>query len=84
MQFSGLLDFNEKEIYEGDIILCDRTYWDEKKELIVEYDSESASFYLLNKKDSVDSETFEKSSCFCVPKFEREVIGNIFENPELL
>ena len=83
-QFIGLVDKNGNEIFEGDIILCDRIYWEEERNLIVKYDEESAAFYLLNKKDSVDSETFEKTSCFCVGIYEREVIGNIFENPELL
>ena len=73
-QFTGLHDKNSKEIYEGDII---NIYDDEGKELlevdIIEYCHNG--FWPKN------------YDCECgLPNTEDsfEVIGNIFENPELI
>ncbi|USG65183.1 YopX family protein [Brevibacillus ruminantium] len=71
-QFTGLRDKNGKEIYEGDIALI---YGDR---CVIEYDSKSASYVARTKIDSywaLDEETF---------KLGVEVIGNIYENPDLL
>ena len=83
MQYTGLLDKNGKEIYEGDLVR-----WRGNKDVKVvkfgSYDnggtyednvSGDAGFYLENIKDNTDiSVNFEGE----------EVIGNIYENPELL
>lgn len=71
-QFTGLGDMSENEIYEKDIALIfgDRC--------VIEYDSNSAAFVGRTQIDSywaLDEETF---------KLGVEVIGNIYENPELL
>ena len=87
MQFTGLKDSNGKEIYEGDIVLCSADYCGEIKAIIA-YDETIGSFVLKDK----------KGSSFILYKDERktyhysienvwediEVIGNIYENPELL
>ena len=65
-QFSGLIDKNGKEIYEGDIILYEHPYAGTWKD-VVEYDAEKAAFSPLYK--------FHKTF---------EIIGNIYENPELI
>ena len=65
MQYTGLLDKNGKEIYEGDIL----------------------EFYDGDRKDEVVFEQgFFRYKDDCTPIFqvECEVIGNIYENPELL
>ena|SRR3990167_4832848 len=78
MQFTGLLDNNGKEIYEGDIVRTGEEYGE------VQYDPQQSSFIILfqphNKK--------QKSGCANLastwPSPLKEVIGNIHENPELL
>jgi len=74
MQFTGLLDKNGKEIYEGDILEhLDSTYEgsDDNECFIgvVEYDTTNATF-------RSSGEDFARERI--------EVIGNIYENPELI
>lgn len=83
-QFTGLLDKNGKEIYEGDIL---RGYDDEsvdghiiyKYELlgIVEWDNERGRWIV---RDFPSDEVFELYDYIGAD----EVIGNIYEHPELL
>jgi uncharacterized phage protein (TIGR01671 family) len=85
MQFTGLTDKNGKEIYEGDILLCH------------EYDSRDycASRIIQTFGNAVVG--FNHGSFYYYPKgnmncphqllmyaYMPEVIGNIYENPELL
>lgn len=74
MQYTGLKDKNGKEIYEGDIIITEtgKTMvidWDKKyASFVIEYDGWAFKHYF--------GEAFEAVYC--------EVVGNIYENPELL
>ena|SRR3990167_2747321 len=72
MQFTGLHDKNGKEIYEGDII---------KNEGVVVWVEWSCAFRMNpnGNKDVSFMESFAN-----VDEDEREVIGNIYENPELV
>jgi len=69
-QFTGLLDENGKEIYEGDIVL-----FQEKRG---EVKFKNSSWFLVNDLPN-KMESWWLAICDSP-----EVIGNIFENPELL
>lgn len=69
MQFTGLLDKNDKEIYEGDLLGGDghKTY---------RVDYSAPSFFMVNVKDYYDwSPRFSQVL---------EIIGNIYENSNLI
>ena len=69
MQFTGLHDKNGKEIYEGDIVRC----WGG------EY---YQGYWEHNRKITIENMI---NDCFMMGEHEfLEVIGNIYENPELL
>lgn len=77
MPYTGLCDKNGREIYENDVLQCTSYTYDNgetgKTSLLVKYHEMSAGFiagpYMLGK-------LMDIRKC--------EVIGNIFENPELL
>ena len=84
MQFTGLKDKNGKEIYEGDIIMLPR----KEKPCLVEWHDEGHAFRLVTPADPKIWKsgfiqwsynigyTYNGEKC--------EVIGNIFESPELI
>lgn len=75
MQFTGLKDKNEKEIYEGDVL-----GFSEKSKSIVTFDN--GGFEIFGEPIGW---TFDQESGFSKYDFKYcEVIGNIHENPELL
>jgi uncharacterized phage protein (TIGR01671 family) len=75
MQFTGLHDKNGKEIYEGDIIKPDNSRYACK----VTWSDKYASF-VLTREGWAFRHYFGEA---CDPE-DFEVIGNIYENPELL
>lgn len=72
--FTGLLDKNGKEIYEGDILAWKSQYTEKVDQASVFWDNDAASFNW-----KMPALNFNKSG---IRHF--EVIGNIYENPELL
>lgn len=71
MQFTGLLDKNGKEIYEGDIVETEDVGMCE-----VEWIGSGLSLHTFPR--------YSSRSIFSIEYRECEVIGNIYENPELI
>ena len=71
-QYTGLKDKNGKEIYEGDILESD-----DKDAMYVRWDEQSVEFYLMGPNN-------EAAVLNVWHVDDTEVIGNIFENKELL
>ena len=75
MQYTGLKDKNNKEIFEGDIIEWVNWSNNESKLItIIEYEDDYAAFFFGNWYERSFPETSEEAL----------IIGNIYENPELL
>jgi len=74
MQYTGLKDKNGKEIYEGDILKDRNHFW----EIILDSDGSTFSRFkaIMTGKD--------KLPLLIGLTKDREIIGNIYENPELI
>ena len=75
IQYTNINDYEGKEIYEGDILKCKLSTGKYENYLVV-WDKEGACFDALNS----DKSNFISPSIW----HEFEIIGNIYENPELL
>ena len=73
MQFTGLQDKNGIDIYEGDVVNI--TYWNKPHLQEVKYDAD-IGFVPMQEPCDYDEVYLSKSHI--------EVVGNIYENPELL
>ena len=80
LQYTGLKDKNGVEIYEGDILKITPDRYSNYISLgYVEYDHDSARYRVTTGKGYDTRNAFDIN---CDADF--EVIGNIYENPELL
>jgi uncharacterized phage protein (TIGR01671 family) len=77
-QFTGLLDKNGKEIYNGDIILHDYLR-DEKTRSVVEWHFNG---WYANSLEDPSKQVTGFGNLFNCKNI--EILGNIYENPELL
>lgn len=72
MQFTGLTDKNGKEIYEGDVLKASDSI------IEIEYKGRGFEGIYLNKDEMFNSPIQNNNYLYW------EIIGNIYENPELL
>ncbi len=93
MQFTGFKDFDEKEIYEGDIL--EYVFYineENKRREMVQFDSNCGGWYVHKQADTLADVLFQQHneewqlSQNYKPSDKKKVriIGNIHENPELL
>ena len=80
-QYTGLTDKNGKKIFEGDIVQYQPEYWCEPLQSVVEYYADKWNYPAFDLKDhNYEANglqcTYEEGGC--------EVIGTIYDNPELL
>lgn len=96
-QHTGLKDINENKVFEGDIVMFDTQMWsppnNEKLVGVVKYGlahidasdpyewAEYYGFYVSCKSNSTGEGSYFEEPI--TPNVEFEVIGNIFDNPEL-
>ena len=77
-QYVGITDWNGIEIFEGDIL---RT---EDGDLMVEYCEDCALFRLTEPRTGYHHLFSEYNFCFMESPVPERVVGNIYDNPELL
>ncbi len=90
-QFTGLKDKNGKEIYDGDIVKLHHT-WETKEphisEVMISFDGiatiEPHPEHTNGNKRALQNFTWEEDYCVSRGFATCEIIGNIFENPELM
>lgn len=90
MQYTGLKDKNGKEIYEGDVLMSEA----DEGIAVVSYNADMARFeieiFAYDIFTGENSEEVESDTLSVVDSYEfrdwngAEVIGNIYENPDLL
>lgn len=80
-QFTGLRDKNGKEIYEGDIIES-QGYSNARH--YVKYIDDKAMFVAIIISPNSSLMDFCSISQSWIDKYDKKIIGNIFDNPELL
>lgn len=83
MQSTGLKDKNGVEIFEGDIVKCCNFKNDFLSEYIGQVIFVDFGWHVVDHKDTYDP-FYKYRDKFHDEVFEIEVIGNVWENPELL
>lgn len=77
MQYTGLKDSQGKEIYEGDVVKIHHEKYKNSKDMAVIEWQDRCGRFIANRKNMAEDCTMTMSEYF-------EVIGNIYENKDLL
>lgn len=90
-QFTGLLDKNGKKIFEGDIVCKRNLTFNLRYEGVVVYNSAIGCFRIHSESKGTTirmgfeaSDVYEDGQCTVPVKYDYEVVGNIYDNPELI
>lgn len=86
-QYTGLEDEDGKDIYEGDIVKVHESPFELTDIGIVVYDSTRARFYIQGhafKCNFIKVNTYNDGYCTVELKYDYMVVGNVYDNPELL
>ena len=90
-QFTGMQDKNGKAIYEGDIVCRHETPFEINDVGEVVYNEAIGAFRIHLEKHGfssrlsfISSETYNDGYCTVDCKYDYEVLGNVFDNSELL
>lgn len=80
-EYTGLTDKNGKKIFEGDIVQYQPEYWCEPLQSVVEYCADKWNYPAFDLKDH----DYEANGLQCAHEEGCcEVIGTVYDNPELL
>ncbi|WP_275669272.1 YopX family protein, partial [Streptococcus suis] len=83
MQSTGLFDKNGKEIFVGDVVKCYTVTENGEYEYIGVVYLKDFAFVIVDEKDTYDP-LWNYKSGFVGIETEIEIIGNIYQNPELV
>lgn len=81
MQYTGIKDINNVEIFEGDIVEMSKENSDFKEIGVVKFDENKASFLLITQDNDYEYLGYDFSY---YDKMSYKIIGNIYEHKDLL
>lgn len=81
MLWTGLKDTNGKEIYEGDVVKVEQTWYNDDSEITGHGSFTGVVRLMASRGATVYTASKEYKN---LPGYRSEVIGNIYQNPELI